>query len=156
MKTLLTALLACGLLAAGCALYPKNKTSACDRPENAGCLLCTVADQAGVTVEQMDTALLDATLLAVASKQVTVDDMRQAIGAAQEAVALGAEGTSLDGLVRLLAANTKVDPLLIVLLQRRLAPWTSVPDVPLRRLSPADLRLIQTHLERQAAQFKDL
>ena len=61
--TVFTCVIAAGILAvffSACASYPNPGVTVCSKPDAEGSWICSVANEYGLTVEQLDGVLLDA------------------------------------------------------------------------------------------------
>lgn len=146
------ALLAMAALIAGCAtMYPTPTAPLCDKPEAAGSVLCAIGAKIGTAPEQMDTLLLDASLIGIATKVTTGDELRNAIGKVQKYVT-DTPTLSINLIIGYLVKEAKIDPALALLLSRRLV-FLQVPVLDIQTLTPFDVALVKVHLEHQMEQL---
>lgn len=137
----------------GCSLYPQPVDPLCAKPEYAGSVICAIAAKTGTSPEQMDTMLLDASILPVAVKKVQAADMLKAIDKVR--VWVGTRDIlTMAGISAYLSEQAKVDPALALLLSRRLPMFASLPGLSDKMFLPVDRQLVLAHLDHQAAQFK--
>jgi hypothetical protein len=146
------ALLAIATLVAGCAtMYPTPPAPLCGKPEAAGSVLCAIGAKIGTTPEQMDTMLLDASLVGIGAKITTGGEMKAAVAKVQKYVD-GTPTLSINLVIGYLVKEAKIDPALALLLSRRLV-FLQVPTLDVQTLTPFDVQLIKGHLAHQMEQL---
>ena len=145
-------LLAMVALVAGCAtMYPTPTAPLCGKPEAAGSVLCAIGAKIGTTPEQMDTMLLDASLIGITTKVTTGDELKAAVGKVQKYVT-DTPALSINLIIGYLVKEAKIDPALALLLSRRLV-FLQVPVLDVKTLTPFDVGLIKGHLANQLEQL---
>lgn len=147
------ALLAVATLVAGCAtMYPTpTAPPLCGKPEAAGSVLCAIGAKIGTTPEQMDTMLLDASLVGIGAKITTGAEMKAAVAKVQKYVD-GTPALSVNLIIGYLVKEAKIDPALALLLSRRLV-FLQVPTLDVKTLTPFDVELVKGHLAHQMEQL---
>lgn len=152
MKRLIS-MLAVAALVSGCAtMYPTpTAPPLCSKPEAAGSVLCAIGARIGTTPEQMDTMLLDASLVGIGAKLTTGAEMQAAVAKVQKYVD-GTSSLSVNLIVGYLVKEAKIDPALAILLSRRLV-FLQVPPLDVQPLTPFDVQLIKGHLAHQTEQL---
>ena len=146
------ALLAIGLLFVGCATMYRTPTAPlCGKPDAVGSVLCAIGTKIGTTPEQMDTMLLDASLIGIGTKATTGAEMKAAVAKVQKYVN-DTPTLSINLVIGYLVKEAKIDPALALLLSRRLV-FLQVPTLDIKTLTPFDVALIKGHLENQMEQL---
>ena len=136
----------------GCAtIYPEPIEPLCAKPEAAGSVICAIGAKIGTAPEQMDTMLLDASLVGIATKVTTGAELRSAIGKVQKYVN-DTPTLSVNLIIGYLVKEAKIDPALALLLSRRLV-FLQVPVLDIKTLTPFDIQLVKSHLEHQMSQL---
>jgi hypothetical protein len=105
----------------------------------------------GTTPEQMDTMLLDASLIGITTKVTTGDELKAAVGKVQKYVT-DTPALSINLIIGYLVKEAKIDPALALLLSRRLV-FLQVPVLDVKTLTPFDVGLIKGHLANQLEQL---
>ena len=145
-------LLAVAALLTGCAtMYPTPTAPLCGKPEAVGSVICAIGAKIGTTPEQMDTMLLDASLIGIGTKVTTGAELEKAIGKVQKYVN-DTPTLSINLVIGYLVKEAKIDPALALLLSRRLV-FLQVPTLDVKTLTPFDVSLIKGHLENQMEQL---
>ena len=145
-------LLAMVALITGCAtMYPPPTAPLCGKPEAALSVICEIGAKIGTTPEQMDTMLLDASLIGIGTKVTTGAELRAAIGKVQKYVN-DTPTLSVNLIIGYLVKEAKIDPALALLLSRRLV-FLQVPILDVKTLTPFDVALIKGHLAHQMEQL---
>ena len=148
----LFALLIVAVLVAGCAtMYPTPTDPLCGKPEAAGSVLCAIGARINTTPEQMDTMLLDASLVGIGTKVTTGAEMKAAVAKVQKYVN-DTPVLSVNLVIGYLVKEAKIDPALALLLSRRLV-FLQVPVLDAKTLTPFDVSLIKGHLAHQLEQL---
>lgn len=146
------ALLAMVALVAGCAtVYPTPTAPLCAKPEAVDSVLCAIGAKIGTTPEQMDTMLLDASLIGIGTKVTTGAELKAAVGKVQKYVN-DTPAMSINLVIGYLVKEAKIDPALALLLSRRLV-FLQVPTLDIKTLTPFDVSLIKGHLANQMEQL---
>ena len=136
----------------GCAtMYPTPTAPLCGKLEAAGSVLCAIGSKIGTTPEQMDTMLLDASLIGIGTKVTTGSEMKAAVAKVQKYVN-DTSTLSINLVIGYLVKEAKIDPALALLLSRRLV-FLQVPVLDIKTLTPFDVSLIKGHLENQMEQL---
>jgi hypothetical protein len=151
MKRLI-ALLAIILIMTGCAtLYPTPPAPLCAKPEAAGSVFCAIGVKIGITPEQMNDMLLDASLIGIGTKVTTGAELKLAVGKVQKYVT-STPTLSVNLIIGYLVKEAKIDPALALLLSRRLV-FLQVPGLEMQALTPFDKGLVEKHLANQLEQL---
>ena len=151
MKRFIT-LLAVAALLTGCAtMYPTPTVPLCGKPEAVGSVICAIGAKIGTTPEQMDTMLLDASLIGITTKVTTGAELEAAVAKVQKYVDQ-TPTLSINLVIGYLVKEAKIDPALALLLSRRLV-FLQVPTFDVKTLTPFDIALIKGHLENQMEQL---
>lgn len=146
------ALLAIVALMTGCAtMYPPPPAPVCAQPDATGSVLCAIGLKINTTPEQMDTMLLDASLIGIGTKVTTGAELEKAIGKVQKYVN-DTPTLSVNLIVKYLVKEAQIDPALALLLSRRLV-FLQVPQLDLKTLTPFDVQLVKKHLVNQMEQL---
>lgn len=136
----------------GCAsMYPVPPAPICGKPEAESSVICAISAKIGTTPEQMNDMLLDATLIPIAAKVVSAQELKDAVGKVQKYVK-EKDVLSVKGIVAYLVVEAKVDPALAMLLSRRLV-FLQVPGLETQALLPFDKELVLSHLQNQMDQL---
>ena len=145
-------MMAVAALLTGCAtMYPTPTAPLCGKPEAAGSVICAIGAKIGTTPEQMDTMLLDASLIGIGTKVTTGAELEKAIAKVQKYVN-DTPTLSINLVIGYLVKEAKIDPALALLLSRRLV-FLQVPVLDVKTLTPFDIALIKGHLENQMEQL---
>ena len=146
------ALLAIAALLIGCAtLYPTPTAPLCGKPEAAGSVICAIGAKIGTTPEQMDTMLLDASLIGITTKVTTGTELKAAVAKVQKYVDQ-TPTLSVNIIIGYLVREAQLDPALALLLSRRLV-FLQVPVLDVKALTPFDVGLVKAHLAHQMNQL---
>jgi hypothetical protein len=114
-------------------------------------VLCAIGAKIGTTPEQMDTMLLDASLVGIGAKITTGAEMKAAVAKVQKYVS-DTPAMSINTVIGYLVKEAKIDPALALLLSRRLV-FLQVPTLDVKTLTPFDVQLIKSHLAHQMEQL---
>jgi hypothetical protein len=146
-------LLLCALLMmlTACSAYQKPAEPICSKQEYGDSVICAIGAKIGTTPEQMDTMLLDASLVGIATKVTTGTELKAAVAKVQKYVN-DTPVLSINLVIGYLVKEAQVDPALALLLSRRLV-FLQVPTLDIKTLTPIDVSLIKRHLENQMEQL---
>jgi hypothetical protein len=142
----------CILALVGCTtLYPVAPAGqgACEKTPDA--VLCKIFAKVGMTAEQTDSMLLDATLVPVAAKVMDAKELRSAIDKVSTWV--DTHEITMNTLIKYLVTEAELDPALAMLLSRRLVNLTNVPDLGSLYFDPVSVEMVKAHLRHQKEQF---
>ena len=140
----------------GCAtIYAPPANPICAQPEFSGSVICAIGDKVGMSPEQMDDMLLDATLIPVAVKQVQAADMKKAVAKVRKWV-VEKDILTMEGISAYLYQQAAVDPALGLLISRRLPMFSNVPELSVKPFLACDKKLVIMQLDHQDAQLRFL
>lgn len=114
-------------------------------------MLCRIFAKAGITAEQADAMLLDATLVPVAARLMKADELRAAIDKASAWV--DTHEFTMNTLIKYLVKEAEIDPALALLLSRRLVNLQNIPDLGDQYFDPDSVAMVKAHLRHQKEQF---
>jgi hypothetical protein len=136
----------------GCGtLYPKPVDPICSKPEAKGSVICDMATYLKTTPEQIDSMLLDASLVSLATKITTAAELRKTFDMVEAWVA-GQNLLTMEGISKYLGEKAAFDPYLAMLISRRLPILSSIPNLSIKPLTPYDKNLVLLELKRQREQ----
>lgn len=146
---------ACIFALVGCetmpSIYPPAPSGqgVCEKTPDA--VLCRIFAKVGMTAEQTDSMLLDATLVPVAAKLMEAKDLRGAIDKVYAWV--DTHEITMNTLIKYLVTEAGIDPALAMLLSRRLVVLQNVPDLGGLYFDQASVAMVKAHLAHQKEQF---
>ena len=132
-------------------MYPTPTAPLCGKPEAANSVICAIGAKIGTTPEQMDSLLLDASLIGITTKVTTGAELEKAVAKVQKYVA-DTPTLNINLIIGYLVKEAKIDPALALLLSRRLV-FLQVPVLDVKTLTPFDIALVKAHLENQMEQL---
>ena len=152
MKKLVAVVLTAFIMSVSCVnLYPPAPAGqgVCDVSPQV--VLCKIFSKVGITAEQADDMLLDATLVPVAAKLMKAEEIRNAIDKVSSWV--DKNELTMNGLIKYVVKEADIDPALAMLLSRRLVKLKDVPELGDLILDPVSVEMIKAHLAKQKEQF---
>jgi len=145
-------LVTAALFLGACALYQTTppEQSVCATMDAQGSVICTAASKAGLTVEDINIMLLDATIVGWATTDIRADEVIRAIDRISTIINLNEpKGVTLKAVTDLVIQESKKSAALAAVLSRHLKTFADVEQP----LLSYDFYLINKHLEYQRAQF---
>jgi hypothetical protein len=131
--------------------YAPPQASLCAKPEAADSIICQLSTYLKTTPEQIDAMLLDASLVSLATKVTSAEELRKTLDTVEVWVS-GRDILTMDGLAKYLGEKAAFDPYLALLLSRRLPILASVPTLSYKPLTAFDKSLVLLEIKRQKDQ----
>lgn len=134
-------------------IYPAPVTSVCTQPEAQGSVICQIATYLKTTPEQLNDALLDASLVGIWTKLISATDLRAAVSKVRQYTAM-TDNLTMDMLIRYITKESETDPALALLLSRRLKTLNVTQGaLNLKIFKPFDKGLVVKALDSQTEQL---